>query len=291
MENWVRSHYGMQYKHPIVFTPTMLLDNMVEDHFVACVLHWLSRQVDSGCKVTIHAHADTDEKAAALSAQLKELGISMSKVLKKWEAHKMAKDQAGKATFICDHSVAVLAEYDVFLDMHTPEDRAELYEDQWLEMVNTYEAIHERYEDTEENKNLKAENIKQAATNLAKAWENAVPHIKLPYMHIALVHLPRAVLKHGTNLDQFSGQGIEHLNKLRQIYHQCASNRKRRTMKDKKTGGVRQQRRGEQGQVMLHEHERAAVMKKYPSLSRAQKNIKRKADKAAEVPPAKKTQQ
>ncbi|KAK3260081.1 hypothetical protein CYMTET_30947 [Cymbomonas tetramitiformis] len=53
--------------------------------------------------------ADNDEKAERLSAQLKELGISMSKTLKKWEAHKMSKDLAGKATFIGDHAVVVLA--------------------------------------------------------------------------------------------------------------------------------------------------------------------------------------
>ncbi|KAK3272756.1 hypothetical protein CYMTET_18965 [Cymbomonas tetramitiformis] len=280
-EKWVRSHYGMQYKQPIVFAPSADLDKMVEDHFVACVLHWLLRQVDSGFKVSIHAHADTDEKALALTAQLKELGISMSKTLKKWEAHKMSKDGAGKATFIGDHSVIVLAEYDVFLDMHTPEDRAELYEELWTEMVNTYEAIHDRLEDTKENRKLKAKSIKEAATKLDRAWENVVPDVKLPYMHIALVHLPRAILRHGTNLDQFSGQGIEHLGKLRQIYHQCASNRKGRVMRDKKTNGTKVQRRGEQGQVMLHEHERAAVMHTYPSLSRAQKNIKRKAESMA----------
>ncbi|KAK3238407.1 hypothetical protein CYMTET_51580 [Cymbomonas tetramitiformis] len=115
MQTWVRNHYDMQYKQPIVFCPTIDLSTQMEDHYVACVLHWLLRQVDSGFKVTIHAHADTDEKAEALSAQLKLLGISMSKTIKKWEAHKMSKGQAGKATFIGDHSVVVLAEYDVFL--------------------------------------------------------------------------------------------------------------------------------------------------------------------------------
>ncbi|KAK3244989.1 hypothetical protein CYMTET_45424 [Cymbomonas tetramitiformis] len=212
---------------------------MVEDHYVACVLLWLLRQVDSGANVTVHAHADTDEKAASLSARLKELGISMRKTLKKWEAHKMSKDQAGKATFI------------------------ERYKELWLEIVNTYEALlHEQLEDTEENRKAKAANIKEAATKLAKAWENAVPDAKLPYMHVALVHLPRAILKHGTNLDQFSGQGIDHLGKLRQIFHACASNLKLRVMKDKKTGGHNSATtRGEQSQVVLHEHERAAVIK------------------------------
>ncbi|KAK3240881.1 hypothetical protein CYMTET_49313 [Cymbomonas tetramitiformis] len=108
----------------------------VEDHYVSCCLHWLLRQVDAAFMHTVHAHADTDEKAQALTAQLKSHGISLSKAIKKWQAYKAAKDRAGSATFIRDHAVAVLAEYDSYLDLHTPMDRKDICEALWLAMVH-----------------------------------------------------------------------------------------------------------------------------------------------------------
>ncbi|KAK3248277.1 hypothetical protein CYMTET_42256 [Cymbomonas tetramitiformis] len=204
----------------------------------------------NGFKQTVHKHADTDEKAEALSAQVKELGISMSKTLKKWEAHKMSKDGAGKATFIGDHSVIVLAEYDMFIDMHTPEDVAERYELLGVCLVDTYEAIHDLREDTLDNRKIKAEAVRTAAVRLAKAWEDVVPDVKIPYMHIAL---------------------------------EASCDEKQSNRKNKVTEA------GEQGQVLLHENERNAVMHiKFHALSRAQMNMKRKAEKkAGVVPPTK----
>ncbi|KAK3263797.1 hypothetical protein CYMTET_27421 [Cymbomonas tetramitiformis] len=204
----------------------------VDGHYVSCCLHWLLRQVDAAFMHTVHAHADTDEKAQALTAQLKAHGISVSKAIKKWQAYKAAKDRAGSATFIGDHAVVVLAEYDSYLDLHTPMGREDIYEASWLAMVHTYECIHEVMEDTPENREKKAKAIAEAAQVLAWAWEDAAPSSRPPYIHIAMVHIPRAVLKHGTNVDQYSGQGIEHLGKLRQIWQQCAANCKARQMRD-----------------------------------------------------------
>ncbi|KAK3235167.1 hypothetical protein CYMTET_54610 [Cymbomonas tetramitiformis] len=234
MSTWVRNHYGIEYQHPVVFVPTRILSKQVEDHYVSCCLHWLLRQVDAGFMHTVHAHADTDEKAQALTAQLKAHGTSLSKAIKKWQAYKAAKDRAGSATFIGDHAVVVLAEYDSYLDLHTPMDREDIYEALWLAMVHTYECIHEVMEDTPDNREKKAKAIAEAAQALAWAWEDAAPSSRPPYIHIAMVHIPRAVLKHGTNVDQYSGQGIEHLGKLRQIWQQCAANRKARQMRNKK---------------------------------------------------------
>eukprot|EP00854_Cymbomonas_tetramitiformis_P011625 gene11625-13731_t len=148
MQKWVRDHYGMQYKNPIEFAPTENLDKMVEDHYGACVFHWLLRQVDSGFK-----------------------SLSLHNMPSSW------------------------------IIMHTPEDRAVRYEELWLEMVNTYEALHEQLEDTEENRKAKDANIKEAvAAKLAKAWENAVPDVKLPYMHIALDSQARGQGSYGSVL-------------------------------------------------------------------------------------------
>ncbi|KAK3249233.1 hypothetical protein CYMTET_41329 [Cymbomonas tetramitiformis] len=208
---------------------------------VACLLHWLLRLIDLLFLFTVHIHADTEEKAAALSELLQKKGVSLNKKVKPYDAMKASSSRDDKTTFIGEHCASILAEYPDYLELHTPDSRKDQYENMWLATYSFFELMWTPVEDTPENREAHAQEVFEKAKEMADAITDGLPAINSLYLHISL-HLPVFIRRHGCNLRQYSGQGGEHLNKLGQMFARAFTNKRMKVYRDKKTGTVKRQR-------------------------------------------------
>ncbi|KAK3285892.1 hypothetical protein CYMTET_6517 [Cymbomonas tetramitiformis] len=253
-KNQVKQHFG-HYMHCRPVFPVWECDDVVDviSGCVACLLHWLLRLIDLLFLFTVHIHADTEEKAAALSELLQKKGVSLNKKVKPYDAMKASSSRDDKTTFIGEHCASILAEYPDYLELHTPDSRKDQYENMWLATYSFFELMWTPVEDTPENREAHAQEVFEKAKEMADAITDGLPAINSLYLHISL-HLPVFIRRHGCNLRQYSGQGGEHLNKLGQMFARAFTNKRMKVYRDKKTGTVKRQRVGMIGQNLRAEH-------------------------------------
>ncbi|KAK3241177.1 hypothetical protein CYMTET_49039 [Cymbomonas tetramitiformis] len=251
-KNQVKQHFG-HYMHCKPVFPVWECDDIFDviSGCVACLLHWLLRLIDLLFLFTVHIHADTEEKAVALSELLQKKGVSLNKKVKPYDAMKASSSRDDKTTFIGEHCASILAEYPDYLELHTPEARKDQYENMWLATYSFFELMWTPVEDTPENREAHAQEVFKMAKEMADAITDGVPAINSLYPHISL-HLPVFIRRHGCNLRQYSGQGGEHLNKLGQMFARAFTNKRMKVYRDKKTDTMKRQRIKLQGRKKAH---------------------------------------